>query len=150
MISPAERFEILVDFADGKLVALETGPDKEMGEFGRVAPDGSADYGAVMHFEPTPTMESVKRIPNRLIEPARITAASAVRRRQFVLDSGLCVSRQQAGLHTDMPALIGINAKAFDPERIDVELSEEFQLHPEQSTSAIIIHHPDAKYFNIE
>jgi 5-methyltetrahydrofolate--homocysteine methyltransferase len=36
------------------------------------------------------------------------------------------------------------------PERIDVELSEEFQLHPEQSTSAIIVHHPDAKYFNIE
>jgi 5-methyltetrahydrofolate--homocysteine methyltransferase len=36
------------------------------------------------------------------------------------------------------------------PERIDVELSEEFQLHPEQSTSAIIIHHPQAKYFNVE
>jgi 5-methyltetrahydrofolate--homocysteine methyltransferase len=36
------------------------------------------------------------------------------------------------------------------PERIDVELSEEFQLHPEQSTSAIIVHHPEAKYFNIE
>jgi len=33
---------------------------------------------------------------------------------------------------------------------IGVELSEEFQLHPEQSTSAIIIHHPEAKYFNIE
>jgi 5-methyltetrahydrofolate--homocysteine methyltransferase len=27
-------------------------------------------------------------------------------------------------------------------------LSEEFQLHPEQSTSAIIVHHPEAKYFN--
>lgn len=36
------------------------------------------------------------------------------------------------------------------PERIEVELSEEFQLHPEQSTSAIIVHHPEAKYFNIE
>jgi 5-methyltetrahydrofolate--homocysteine methyltransferase len=33
---------------------------------------------------------------------------------------------------------------------IGVELSEEFQLEPEQPTSAIIIHHPDAKYFNIE
>ncbi|MFN6963152.1 MAG: homocysteine S-methyltransferase family protein [Pyrinomonadaceae bacterium] len=36
------------------------------------------------------------------------------------------------------------------PERIDVELTEEFQLDPEQSTSAIIVHHPEAKYFNIE
>ena len=36
----------------------------------------------------------------------------------------------------------------LDPVRIGVELSEEFQLHPEQSTSAIIVHHPEAKYFN--
>jgi 5-methyltetrahydrofolate--homocysteine methyltransferase len=38
----------------------------------------------------------------------------------------------------------------LDPGRIDVELSEEFQLEPEQSTSAIIVHHPEAKYFSIE
>jgi 5-methyltetrahydrofolate--homocysteine methyltransferase len=38
----------------------------------------------------------------------------------------------------------------LQPERIDVELTEEFQLNPEQSTSAIIVHHPEAKYFNIE
>ena len=44
-------------------------------------------------------------------------------------------------------------AKLFellDPSRIDVELTEEFQLEPEQSTSAIIVHHPEAKYFSIE
>ncbi|WP_199432170.1 methionine synthase [Qaidamihabitans albus] len=34
------------------------------------------------------------------------------------------------------------------PERIGVKLSEEFQLHPEQSTDAIVAHHPEAKYFN--
>ena len=34
--------------------------------------------------------------------------------------------------------------------RIDVSLTEEFQLEPEQSTSAIIVHHPEAKYFSIE
>ena len=36
------------------------------------------------------------------------------------------------------------------PSRIDVSLSEEFQLEPEQSTSAIIVHHPEAKYFSID
>jgi 5-methyltetrahydrofolate--homocysteine methyltransferase len=36
------------------------------------------------------------------------------------------------------------------PERIEVELTEEFQLEPEQSTSAIIVHHPEAKYFSID
>jgi len=43
-------------------------------------------------------------------------------------------------------------AKLFEllePERIGVSLTEEFQLVPEQSTSAIIVHHPEAKYFNI-
>ncbi len=35
------------------------------------------------------------------------------------------------------------------PERIGVSLTEEFQLVPEQSTTAIIVHHPDARYFTI-
>jgi len=35
------------------------------------------------------------------------------------------------------------------PEEIGLELTEEFMLSPEQSTSAIIVHHPEAKYFNI-
>lgn len=34
------------------------------------------------------------------------------------------------------------------PERIQVVLSEELQLHPEQSTDAFILHHPEAKYFS--
>ena len=37
----------------------------------------------------------------------------------------------------------------LQPQDIGIELSEEFMLVPEQSTSAIICHHPDAKYFNI-
>jgi 5-methyltetrahydrofolate--homocysteine methyltransferase len=36
----------------------------------------------------------------------------------------------------------------LEPGRIGVELSEELQLHPEQSTDALIVHHPEAKYFN--
>jgi 5-methyltetrahydrofolate--homocysteine methyltransferase len=34
------------------------------------------------------------------------------------------------------------------PERIGVSLSEGFQLVPEQATDAIVLHHPQAKYFN--
>ncbi|WP_130796540.1 methionine synthase [Streptomyces otsuchiensis] len=39
-------------------------------------------------------------------------------------------------------------ADLLQPERIGVKLSEEFQLHPEQSTDAIVLHHPEANYFN--
>jgi 5-methyltetrahydrofolate--homocysteine methyltransferase len=37
----------------------------------------------------------------------------------------------------------------LEASRIGVALSEEFQLVPEQSTSAVICHHPSAKYFNV-
>jgi 5-methyltetrahydrofolate--homocysteine methyltransferase len=40
-------------------------------------------------------------------------------------------------------------ARLLRPERIGVELSEEMQLHPEQSTDAIVIHHPAARYFSV-
>jgi 5-methyltetrahydrofolate--homocysteine methyltransferase len=43
-------------------------------------------------------------------------------------------------------------AKLFallEPERIGLALSEQFQLEPEQSTTALVVHHPEAKYFNV-
>ena len=43
-------------------------------------------------------------------------------------------------------------AKLFhllQPGRIGVSLGEEYQMEPEQSTSAIVAHHPDARYFNV-
>ncbi|MFF5259593.1 methionine synthase [Actinomadura viridis] len=40
------------------------------------------------------------------------------------------------------------SVRLLRPERIGVELSEEFQLVPEQATDALVVHHPEAKYFN--
>ena len=39
--------------------------------------------------------------------------------------------------------------RLLDAEAIGIELSDEHQLHPEQSTSAIVLHHPQAKYFSV-
>lgn len=36
------------------------------------------------------------------------------------------------------------------PERIDLTLTEEYHLEPEQSTTALVCHHPQAKYFSIK
>ena len=68
---------------------------------------------------------------------------------QGILDQGYRGSRYSFGY----PACPDLEQQVqlcvlLDPARIGVELSEEFQLHPEQSTSAIIVHHPEAKYFN--
>ncbi|MGB2867546.1 MAG: vitamin B12 dependent-methionine synthase activation domain-containing protein, partial [Bacteroidota bacterium] len=38
----------------------------------------------------------------------------------------------------------------LQPERIGVRLTEEFMLEPEQSTDAIVVHHPEARYFLIK
>jgi len=48
----------------------------------------------------------------------------------------------------DLEQQTGI-AQLLDPARIGVELSETFQWHPEQSTSALVCHHPEARYFVI-
>mgnify|MGYP001231147917 CR=1 FL=1 len=40
-------------------------------------------------------------------------------------------------------------ARLLGPERIGVALTDEFMWEPEQTTSAIVVHHPDAHYFNV-
>jgi 5-methyltetrahydrofolate--homocysteine methyltransferase len=39
--------------------------------------------------------------------------------------------------------------KLLKPEEEGIELSETFQIHPEQSTSALVVYHPNATYFNV-
>ncbi len=39
--------------------------------------------------------------------------------------------------------------KLLRPEEEGIELSETFQIHPEQSTSALVVYHPNASYFNV-
>lgn len=62
----------------------------------------------------------------------------AYRGARFSLGYGACPNLEDRAKIADL----------LEPTRIGVELSEEFQLHPEQSTDAIVIHHPEAKYFN--
>ncbi len=40
--------------------------------------------------------------------------------------------------------------RLLKPERLSLSLSEEWQIDPEHSSSAIVVHHPDAKYFNVK
>ena len=57
---------------------------------------------------------------------------------RFSLGYGACPNLEDRAKIVDL----------LEPDRIGVKLSEEFQLHPEQSTDAIVCHHPEAKYFN--
>ncbi|MEU5975386.1 methionine synthase [Streptomyces sp. NPDC047315] len=73
-------------------------------------------------------------------DPSDVTDMFALKYRgaRFSLGYGACPDLEDRAKIADL----------LEPERIGVQLSEEFQLHPEQSTDAIVIHHPEAKYFN--
>jgi 5-methyltetrahydrofolate--homocysteine methyltransferase len=78
-----------------------------------------------------------------------IDAGDAVDRTQLITKQSYQGERYSFGY----PACPDVEQQAvlvdlLDPSRIGVELSEEFQLHPEQSTSALIVHHPEASYYN--
>jgi 5-methyltetrahydrofolate--homocysteine methyltransferase len=74
-------------------------------------------------------------------DPAEVTEFLSLgyRGARFSLGYGACPNLADRGKIVDLLAA----------ERIGVKLSEESQLHPEQSTDAIVIHHPEAKYFNV-
>ncbi|MEU7163577.1 methionine synthase [Streptomyces morookaense] len=73
-------------------------------------------------------------------DPADVEDMFALKYRgaRFSLGYGACPDLEDRAKIADL----------LQPERIGVQLSEEFQLHPEQSTDAMVIHHPEAKYFN--
>jgi len=118
-ISPAERFEILVDFADRHPVMLETGPDTLMGIFGAVSEDSTSEFVPIVRFEPSAAPASVKEFPDRLVDLPSADSNRAIRHREFLLDSGICGGQRP----TEMGMLPGmcINGKTHDMARIDVE-----------------------------
>jgi 5-methyltetrahydrofolate--homocysteine methyltransferase len=45
-----------------------------------------------------------------------------------------------------------LNRELFDilkPEEFGIVLSETYQMHPEQTTTALVVHHPKANYFAV-
>jgi FtsP/CotA-like multicopper oxidase with cupredoxin domain len=150
-IAPGERYELLVDFSDGKLIPLLTYSDT-------ISPPGtpaSVDEGAltpVLLFAPGGAMKSASQyIPKRLVDAEPSAAAAAVRRRSFVLDGmagandaltkGASAPQTDSGAmpgmdHSQMgsaPATtglsgldlgmkMGINGAPFDMARIDAEM----------------------------
>jgi 5-methyltetrahydrofolate--homocysteine methyltransferase len=91
-----------------------------------------------------------RRVRQELILPSGATTAAedpqdieeffklGYRGARYSLGYGACPDLE------DRTKIVGL----LHPERINVELSGEHQLHPEQSTDAIVVHHPEAKYFN--
>lgn len=144
VIAPAERYEVLVSFSDGRPVDLVTAPDAHHGTgadimMQRARPgDGSgAATEFLMQFRPDPALPAaVTRLPRELTRLASPDIASAVAWRTFELDPMLGMN--MAGMRgTNVPKrastrgsdhdhaggseqMMGINGRPFAMHRIDV------------------------------
>jgi FtsP/CotA-like multicopper oxidase with cupredoxin domain len=132
-IAPGERFEVLVDFSDGKSVELLTredrraimrmGPGMGPGMMNAMAGGGA---GAVMRFDVDASLLArVRSVPKTLVTLPEPVFANSIVRRQITLDmgpgmmGGMRMGGGRPGMGMGPP--LGINGRAFDMDRIDFE-----------------------------
>ena len=143
VIAPAERYEVLVNFAGGQPVDLVTGPDIHHGTgpgMMMMPARGSGGTETFMRFNPDPALKvAVTRLPRQLAALAAPDIKSAVAWRTFVLDPMMGMgpgmmamgsatmggpsagSANDAGHdHAAAAQMMGINGRAFDMHRINV------------------------------
>ena len=146
-IAPSERFEILVDFSDGKAVALETAADDRLmrgmggGMMGGMLGSGA---GTLMRFEVDPSKPAAaKAVPQALISLAAPDSGKSVRRRRVSLDMGPTMMRGM-GMGGGMGQPLGINGRPYEMHRIDFEpklgTSEIWEVTPNMMAHPFHVH----------
>jgi FtsP/CotA-like multicopper oxidase with cupredoxin domain len=143
VIAPAERYEVLVDFSDGRPADLVTAPDLHRMGPGMMMPMGRARGATrgtelLMRFRPDPAVNAtVTRPPRTLATLAPPDIASAVAWRTFTLDPmmGMMGMMNMGGMrgrsargrtasaghdHDAVADMMGINGRPYAMNRIDV------------------------------
>jgi FtsP/CotA-like multicopper oxidase with cupredoxin domain len=132
LIAPGERYEVLVDFADGSEVVLETGADQNIPMMGMMrGAEPLASGGSIMKFQVDPAQRAaVTSVPKQLIDVPLLDRSKVVARRQFLLNDMMMGGMMGGGMMGGMgfggagrrfgPAM-AINGQPFDKDRIDVE-----------------------------
>jgi blue copper oxidase len=112
LISPGERYEVLVDFSDGRETVLVNGPDTAHVDM----PAADTRRQPLMGFAPAVDRADVTRLPARLERLSSPDVRSAASWRTFTLDAmAMGIGRGMGGGGMTM----GINGRPYDMERID-------------------------------
>ena len=137
VIGPAERYEVLVNFTDGRPVDLVTRSDAGIGsgmmmQMARPR-ESPAETEPVMRFQPDATLAAhIVSLPRQLATLAAPDVKSAIAWRTFELNPmmgmgmmgmGMMQGRgaRASGGHGDGPGhMMGINGRSFAMDRIDV------------------------------
>jgi FtsP/CotA-like multicopper oxidase with cupredoxin domain len=131
VIAPAERYEVLVDFSDGRSVDLVTAPDTHRGAGpGMMMQMGPPRRSAgaperLMQFKPDPASKpAVTQLPRALASLAAPDVKSAVAWRTFELNPmmgmGMMGMGMMGGQGGGPSHMMGINGRSFAMDRIDV------------------------------
>ena len=136
VIAPAERYEVLVNFSDGRPVDLVTAPDTHHGAgpgmMMQMGPPRRSAAAAerLMRFKPDPALKpAVTRLPRALATLAAPDVKSAVAWRTFELNPmmgmgmmgmGMMGMRGMGGQGGGPSQMMGINGRSFAMDRIDV------------------------------
>lgn len=133
VVAPAERYEVLVDFTDGRAVDLVTAPDAGHGP-GMMMPMMGARRQAVgavetfMRFETDPALKAaVTRLPRQLATLAPPDVKSSVAWRTFELNPMMGMGGMMGmgmmhgpGQGARSAQMMGINGRSFAMDRVDV------------------------------
>ena len=121
VISPGERFELLVDFSDARAVVLQSGADNYAPMMGMMG-GGASPSAVIMKFVPDKTKPVAKTtMPKTLVNLSAPDVSTAARRRRFILNDHMMGGMGMMGGRTGN-SILAINGQSFDMERIDVEL----------------------------
>ena len=129
LIAPAERYEVLVNFADGRPVELVTASDVG-GSFGSGMQMGRSrssrnETELLMQFQPDASLQAtIAGLPRKLAALAAPDVKSAVAWRTFelnpMMDMGMMGMRGMGGQGGGPSQMMGINGRSFAMDRIDV------------------------------
>jgi blue copper oxidase len=151
IVAPGERFEIVVDFSDGRPANLETASDTaavlaaRMPNPSRMMGRGS---GRLLSFEVVPSMPAHTRpIPQSLARLASPVVPAGTVRRVVSLDMGPSMMGQgmaPGAMRHGPGGMHGINGRTYDPERIDFEIplgsTEIWEVRPQMMAHPFHIH----------
>ena len=151
-IAPGERYEVLVDFSNGKVATLATYPDQNgtpstalSDRVGKIINDITDILTPMIRFDPVDDISaSINRFPTKLVDLPFPKVPDGTKRRSFILDSMSALNMPMTGQtestapmdHSQMGGAMemeaksglamgmkmGINGKTFDMARIDAEV----------------------------
>lgn len=127
IVAPGERFEILVDFADGESRVLQSlphdiGANAGMPGMMRMMRTGPDEPEQIMRFDPDGALAvAIRAMPTKLADLPKPDASAAARRRVISLDPMMGgMGMGMMGRRGRGPQM-GINGRSFDMDRVDFD-----------------------------